>query len=119
MLALTGHKADGWMPSYNHLGLDRLEQAITHIDTAAREADRDPATLRKIYNLNGIIDRESSEPFHGSTQQWIEQLTSLVEDYGMNGFVYWPNADHQLQLARFARDVVPAVKEALADTGDL
>ena len=31
----------------------------------------------------------------------------------MNGFVFWPADDHENQLARFAEEVVPAVRAAL------
>jgi alkanesulfonate monooxygenase SsuD/methylene tetrahydromethanopterin reductase-like flavin-dependent oxidoreductase (luciferase family) len=115
MLALTGRKADGWMPSYGFLGLDRLGDAVTRIDSGAQEAGRDPATLRKVYNLNGLISPvESQAPFQGNVRQWVDQLVSLVRDYGMNGFVYWPDADHLRQLTVFALEVVPAVRAALA-----
>ena len=116
MLALTGRKADGWMPSYGFLGLDRLKDAVARIDAGAHEVGRDPAWLRKIYNLNGLIGpAESAVPFQGTPRQWVDQLVSLVRDYGMNGFVYWPDADHLRQLTVFALEVVPQVRVALAE----
>ena len=114
MLALTGSKADGWMPSHAFLGLDRLSEAVARIDDAAAESGRDPARLRKIYNISGLIGSESDEPFQGTVPQWMDQLASLVTDHGMNGFVFWPADDHENQLARFAEEVVPAVRAALA-----
>lgn len=113
MLALTGAKADGWMPSHAFLGLDRLGEAVTRINDAATAAGRDPARLRKIYNISGLIGRESDEPFQGSVSQWTDQLTSLVTEQGMNGFVFWPADEHENQLVRFAEEVVPAVRAAL------
>ena len=116
MLALTGRKADGWMPSYGFLGLDRLGDAVARLDGGAAEAGRDPASLRKIYNLNGLISpAESTVPFQGTVRQWVDQLASLVREFGMNGFVYWPDADHLRQLTVFALEVVPGVRAALAD----
>ncbi|MFI1705035.1 LLM class flavin-dependent oxidoreductase [Streptomyces griseoruber] len=115
MLTLTGRKADGWMPSYGFLGLDRLADAVARIDAGARDAGRDPAALRKVYNLNGLISPvESDEPFQGTVRQWVDRLVSLARDYGMNGFVYWPDADHLRQLTLFALEVVPAARAALA-----
>ncbi|MFD3590632.1 LLM class flavin-dependent oxidoreductase [Streptomyces sp. NPDC058683] len=115
MLTLTGRKADGWMPSYGFLGLDRLKDAVARLDAGAKEAGRDPAALRKIYNLNGLISPvESAVPFQGNVRQWVDQLVSLVREYGMNGFVYWPDADHLRQLTVFALEVVPGVRAALA-----
>ncbi|MFJ3788318.1 LLM class flavin-dependent oxidoreductase [Kitasatospora sp. NPDC090091] len=116
MLALTGRKADGWTASYGFLGLDRLGDAVARIDAAAHEAGRDPASLRKVYNLNGLIGpAESTEPFQGDARQWAGRLVALVHDHGMNGFVYWPEADHLRQLTVFAQEVVPAVRAALAE----
>lgn len=57
---------------------------------------------------------ESTVPFQGNVRQWGDQLVSLVREYGMNGFVYWPDADHLRQLTLFALEVVPAVRAALA-----
>ncbi|MGA5042249.1 LLM class flavin-dependent oxidoreductase [Streptomyces capoamus] len=114
MLALTGAKADGWLPSLAYLGLDRLDEATDRIDDAARRADRDPAGIRKVYNLNGLITPASKGPFHGPAQQWVDQITDLVHDHGMNGFVYWPDQDQQRQLSVFAQEVAPAARRALA-----
>jgi len=101
------------MPSHAFLGLDRLADAVTRIDDAATAVGRDPAGLRKIYNISGLVGRESDQPFQGSVQQWTDQLTALVTEHGMNGFVFWPADDHENQMARFAEEVVPAVRAAL------
>ncbi|MFD3939134.1 LLM class flavin-dependent oxidoreductase [Streptomyces sp. NPDC058611] len=111
MLALTGAKADGWIPSLSYLGPDRLAEATARIDDAALQAGRDPAAIRKVYNLNGLITPTSTGPFHGPAEQWVEQIHELVEGFGMNGFVYWPEQDHQRQLALFAREVAPALRQ--------
>ncbi|WP_406472946.1 hypothetical protein [Streptomyces sp. NBC_01615] len=59
------------MPSYGFLGLDRLREAVARLDAGAQEAGRDPASLRKIYNLNGLISPvESTVPFQGVVRQW-------------------------------------------------
>ncbi|MFG2848973.1 LLM class flavin-dependent oxidoreductase [Kitasatospora sp. NPDC048296] len=113
MLAITGAKADGWLPSLTYLGLDRLGEAVARIDEAAVRAGRDPGAIRKVYNLNGLITPNSAGDFQGPVEQWVEQMTALVRDRGMNGFVYWPNEDHERQLGVFAHEVVPAVRQAL------
>ncbi|MEI5102790.1 LLM class flavin-dependent oxidoreductase [Streptomyces sp. PmtG] len=112
-LRMTGALADGWMPSLGFVGLDRLPEASARVNAGAESAGRDPATIRKVYNLNGIIGPESAEPFQGSPTQWTDQIVSLVRDVGMNAFAYWPNADHARQLHRFAHEVVPAARAAL------
>ncbi|MFJ8027735.1 LLM class flavin-dependent oxidoreductase [Streptomyces sp. NPDC096311] len=114
MLELTGTRADGWMPSLFSLGLDRLGDASARIDDAAARAGRDPGSIRKVYNLNGIIGPTSSGDFHGPVDQWVEQITQVCAEYGMNGFTYWPDRDHERQLSVFAHDVVPAARQALA-----
>ncbi|MGW7052938.1 LLM class flavin-dependent oxidoreductase [Streptomyces sp. NPDC054887] len=113
MLALTGQKADGWLPTLSYLPPDRLGEAITRIDDAAHQAGRDPAAIRKVYNLGGLITPAPKGPFHGPAHQWVQEITGLVRDRGMNGFVYWPDQDHQRQLALFAHEVVPAVRQNL------
>jgi alkanesulfonate monooxygenase SsuD/methylene tetrahydromethanopterin reductase-like flavin-dependent oxidoreductase (luciferase family) len=112
-LRMTGALADGWMPSLGFLGLDRLPDAVARVNAGAEEAGRDPSGIRKVYNLNGLIGPESPEPFQGSVAQWVEQIVSVVQDFGMNAVVYWPNEDHERQLSVFAAEVVPAVREAL------
>lgn len=113
MLALTGARADGWLPSSSHLPPDRLGEAVRRVDTAATDAGRDPARLRKVYHLMGIIGPESSTPYQGSARQWADQVTSAVTDHGMNGFVYRPADDHERQIDIFVHEVVPLVREAL------
>lgn len=113
MLRLTGAKARGWMPSLGFLPLGKLPAAVSRVDEAARAAGRDPARIRKVYNLNGMIGTESGTPFAGSAAQWADQITALALDHGMNGFAYWPDDDHDRQLATFADEVVPRVHELL------
>ncbi|MEU0009521.1 LLM class flavin-dependent oxidoreductase [Streptomyces sp. NPDC006314] len=113
MLDLTGARADGWLPSLAYLGVDRLGEASARIDEAAHRAGRDPAVIRKVYNLNGLITPVSEGPFYGPVRQWVDQITDLVGAYGMNGFVYWPDRDHRRQLSLFAQEVVPAVRRVL------
>ena len=112
-LALTGRKADGWMPSLGFLPPDRVGDASRRIDDAAADAGRDPTAIRKVYNLNGMIGTGSAEPFQGSVDQWVDDIVTLVEGAGMNAFSYWPDGDHEAQIALFAEEVVPAVRAAL------
>lgn len=43
----------------------------------------------------------------------MDDIVTLVEEAGMNGFSYWPDGDHEPQIALFAEEVVPAVRAAL------
>nr|WP_243981564.1 hypothetical protein [Streptomyces sp. NEAU-YJ-81] len=69
------------------------------------------------YSISGVHPGpapSSDLGIQGMARQWADQLVSVVRDYGMNGFVYWPDADHQRQITEFAQEVVPAMRAALA-----
>ena len=53
MLALTGAKADGWLPSMGYADLAELPAMNHAIDRAAEEAGRLPADVRRLFNVNG------------------------------------------------------------------
>jgi hypothetical protein len=40
-------------------------------------------------------------------------LVALTQQHGMNGYVYWPNDDHERQIRIFAEQIVPAARQAL------
>ena len=44
---------------------------------------------------------------------WVEELTRLVLEVGMDTFIYWPREDHARQVELFAAEVAPAVREAV------
>jgi hypothetical protein len=50
----------------------------------------------------------------GPVDQWIDQLTELTVEYGMEGYIFGPAADLETQLRRFAHEVVPQVRENVA-----
>lgn len=113
-LALTGARADGWLPSHAYLGLDRLHDAVARIDDAAADAGRDPASIRKVYNIAGrITERGSDGPFAGPVAQWRDDLLTTLLDKGMNAAVFWPAEDHDRQVAVFAEEVLPLVRAEL------
>ncbi len=112
-LALLGRTADGWVPSSGWATPDKLAGMHARIDDAALAAGRDPARICRIYNVWGLIDG-SGEFLQGTAGQWVDELTELVVDGGMDTFVFGPSADPVPQLRRFAREVVPAVREQVA-----
>ncbi|MEU5877780.1 LLM class flavin-dependent oxidoreductase [Spirillospora sp. NPDC047279] len=114
-LALVGRAADGWLPSSPWATPDRLPEMHARIDAAAREAGRDPAEIRRLYNINGTITGGASEGFlRGPAEQWVEELTDLTVGSGMDTYVLWPDGDQETQLRRFAEEVVPAVREQVS-----
>jgi alkanesulfonate monooxygenase SsuD/methylene tetrahydromethanopterin reductase-like flavin-dependent oxidoreductase (luciferase family) len=125
-LAVTGRHADGWIPG--HLAdwrSARVAESRPVIDEAAAAAGRNPADVATIYNVSGRLTRDPLPATRddegrwtgGGVAQWVEELTSAVLDHGAAAFIYVlrPGAiidDTTLNL--WARDVVPAVREAIA-----
>jgi alkanesulfonate monooxygenase SsuD/methylene tetrahydromethanopterin reductase-like flavin-dependent oxidoreductase (luciferase family) len=114
MLALIGRLADGWVPSYGYSPPERIPEMQRRIDEGAARAGREPAEIRRAYNLSGRIGEGGEGPLDGPTSQWVEELTRFALELGMDTFIYWPQEDHARQVEVFAREVVPAVREAVA-----
>lgn len=111
-LRLTAQSADGWIPSYRG-GMSQLIDMTGRLDDEAAAAGRDPAAIRRILNVNGeITDGNSAGPFHGPASQWIDELTDMAVGQGFDTFIMWAEAPGQ--LARFAEQVAPAVRESVA-----
>ena len=83
------------------------------IDEAAAEAGREPEEIRRVYNVNGRIGTEGDGLLEGPVSKWVEELTRLALELGMDTFIYWPSEDHVRQIEAFASEVVPAVREAV------
>jgi alkanesulfonate monooxygenase SsuD/methylene tetrahydromethanopterin reductase-like flavin-dependent oxidoreductase (luciferase family) len=113
-IALAGGTADGWVPSLPADAGDttRLREMTTRLDDAAAAAGRDPGDVRRVVNVNGAVtDGESAGLLRGPVTQWVDELTPLALDLGFDTFVFW--GDGPGQLARFAEEVVPAVRAAI------
>jgi alkanesulfonate monooxygenase SsuD/methylene tetrahydromethanopterin reductase-like flavin-dependent oxidoreductase (luciferase family) len=113
MLRLVGRLADGWVPSASYLPPERLADAQARIDDAAAAAGRDPAAIRRLYNLSGRIGPGGGGFLDGPPGQWVEQLLPLVVETGMDTFVLGPSESPASQLQLFAAEVAPALREAV------
>ncbi|MEU1391496.1 MULTISPECIES: LLM class flavin-dependent oxidoreductase [unclassified Nonomuraea] len=125
-LAATGRVADGWIPG--HAADWRSERYRTSrpvIDEAAAAVGRDPRDIRTIYNFPGrITDRPLAATrdhdgrwIGGSVGQWVEELTEAVLEHDASGFILFSSghgATDLTTLARWAREIVPSVREAIA-----
>jgi len=124
-LAATGELADGWMPGHAadwHSARFRESRPI--IDAAAAAAGRSPDEIATVYNLPGRITAEpltrtrdeEGRWIGGSVQQWADELTDAVINHAAAGFVYFaPGGSHpdSATLARWAQEIVPAVRAAV------
>ncbi|GHF20081.1 hypothetical protein GCM10017786_62600 [Amycolatopsis deserti] len=104
MLRLTGTLADGWLPSMTRIPPAGLPAANAIIDAAAAHADRDPAAIRRLYNL--------SPPALGHPRDWPGRLAELALTHGVSAFLLPAEGPDLVRL--FATEIAPAVRELVA-----
>jgi len=126
-LAATGRAADGWVPGHAADWLSQRYRASRPvIDEAATAAGRDPRQVRTIFNFPGQITgrpltatRDSDGRWiGGSAGQWAEELTGAVLEHGAAGFMLFSpegGTPDIVSLTRWAREIVPAVREMIAN----
>jgi alkanesulfonate monooxygenase SsuD/methylene tetrahydromethanopterin reductase-like flavin-dependent oxidoreductase (luciferase family)/hemerythrin-like domain-containing protein len=112
MLGLTGRLADGWLPSSSYSGPDALPAMNATIDEAAVEAGRQPADVRRLYNITGSFADRGTGFLNGPAHMWAEQLAELTLTQGMSGYIVV--GDDPDVIRRFAAEVAPAVQELVA-----
>ena len=111
MLALTGRQADGWVPSSSYLPPDRLPDLQARIDEAALASGRDPAAVKRLYNVDGRITTGALHGFlDGPPDHWVEVLAGLALNDGLDTFIFWPREAPGEQLRLFAEEVAPGVR---------
>jgi len=103
MLALTGRKGDGWLPSLPYLQPGDLARGNAAIDEAATSVDRDPREIRRLLNVGGP---------DGDTRAWIEQLARYAVEDGISTFIAMGDDPRVIQV--FGQEVAPAVREIVA-----
>lgn len=116
MLSVTGRSADGWISPLNiYVTPEEVPEKQAIIDAAARDAGRDPAEVRRVYNVIGTIGpQRGGTGLVGPVETWVDTLTSWAADLGFDTFVLWPLADAPGQLKTFTSEIVPAVRERVA-----
>jgi alkanesulfonate monooxygenase SsuD/methylene tetrahydromethanopterin reductase-like flavin-dependent oxidoreductase (luciferase family) len=123
-LAVTGRLADGWVPPMASDWLSSLyRESRPRIDEAAAAAGRDRSQIADVYNFGGRITSsplaatrdDDGRWIGGSVQQWVDELTVAVLEHHAAGFVFRSTDDTPAgeALARWAQEVVPAVREAI------
>lgn len=111
--ALVGAKADGWSVSSPYVPPERLGELNEIINTAARDAGRDPGAITRLYNVMGSIGPTDRDAFTGPVDRWVDTLVGLYTEQNMDTFVFWPTGDRERQSHLFAEEVAPAVRAAL------
>jgi alkanesulfonate monooxygenase SsuD/methylene tetrahydromethanopterin reductase-like flavin-dependent oxidoreductase (luciferase family) len=122
MIRLVGRKADGWLPSLGVLTRDEMRAGHEQIDAAAEKAGRDPGSIRRILNVQGMIGEGGApsrselpvgylagEPLAGSADWWVETLAGFVDD-GFDTLVFWPVDPTPGQVELLAGEVVPQLR---------
>jgi alkanesulfonate monooxygenase SsuD/methylene tetrahydromethanopterin reductase-like flavin-dependent oxidoreductase (luciferase family) len=130
MLRLVGRKADGWLPSLGVLTRDELRRGNCQIDAAADEVGRDPGSIRRILNLQGVIGDGpaprraelpvgylAGDPLAGSPGRWAETLAGFVDD-GFDTIVFWPVDPSPGQVELLMGEVVPLLGSLNPDRGE-
>lgn len=121
MLRLVGQKADGILTSITYVPPERLNWVNDQIDAGAATAGRDPESVRRGYNIMGVIRNRSARGLissdsglDGPADYWIEQLVRLYRANRQDTFLFWPTeGDPVEQMERFANEIVPAVQTEL------
>jgi alkanesulfonate monooxygenase SsuD/methylene tetrahydromethanopterin reductase-like flavin-dependent oxidoreductase (luciferase family) len=119
MLRLVGRKADGWLPSLGVLTREELRAGHEQLDRAAEKAGRDPGSIRRILNVQGVIGDDAAparselpvgylagEPLAGPADWWVETIAGFADD-GFDTIVFWPVNPKPAQVELLAGDVVP------------
>jgi alkanesulfonate monooxygenase SsuD/methylene tetrahydromethanopterin reductase-like flavin-dependent oxidoreductase (luciferase family) len=117
-LAVTGRLADGWIPSLGYAPDERLSAMRARVLDAAESAGRDPASITCALNLQARIDDRgdphADDALRGPVDAVVERLCGFVER-GFTAFNFLlGGADRDEQVARLAREVLPAVRAAAA-----
>ncbi|HEV7846707.1 MAG TPA: LLM class flavin-dependent oxidoreductase [Thermoleophilaceae bacterium] len=112
MLALTGTKGDGWVPTQAYLELEQLPDMNAAIDEAAANAGRRPEEIRRLLNIGGSFGGGNGF-LEGTPRQWAEQLTQLTLSTGMSAYILAVSSADDVR--RFAEEVAPATRELVAN----
>lgn len=116
MLEVTGRVADGWLAGISlAVPPSEIPRRRAIIDDAAAAAGRDPASIRRIYNIAGVVGRGRGQGFAGSADDWAEWLNEWVRELGFDGFVFWPTGEPGRQAELFGREVIPRTRAMLKD----
>jgi alkanesulfonate monooxygenase SsuD/methylene tetrahydromethanopterin reductase-like flavin-dependent oxidoreductase (luciferase family) len=120
MLSLLGRKADGWIAPLS-TPFETKPAAQHRIDTAARDAGRDPSEIHRAIQLVGHVTDTSQrverpeagsggQPIHANPDQWARIITEFTTQQGFDTVNLIPDRENPEELMRFGTTVIPAVR---------
>jgi alkanesulfonate monooxygenase SsuD/methylene tetrahydromethanopterin reductase-like flavin-dependent oxidoreductase (luciferase family) len=124
MLNLLGRKADGWVaPISTHYDIKTAAQ--DRIDDAARGAGRKPTDIRRVIQPVGTVtDRvhtterprvgPGSQPIRTTPDGWARIIAEFAHQERFDTINFVPETESVEQLTRFATEVIPAARAAVA-----
>ena len=122
MLDVTGRQADGWIAPLA-TGYETKPAAQDRIDSAARAAGRDPASIRRVIQLVGAVtgtphttsrprSGPGAQPIRTTPEIWAKIIAEFAADQRFDtvNLVLEQETSEQLQL--FAAEVIPLARAA-------
>ncbi len=119
MIRLVGTKGDGWLPSLGVLSRDEMRAGNELIDATATDAGRDPGSIRRLINVQGLIGDGPAparselpvgyllgEPLVGPPEWWAETIAGFVDD-GFDTIIFWPVERSPRQVELLVSEVLP------------
>jgi alkanesulfonate monooxygenase SsuD/methylene tetrahydromethanopterin reductase-like flavin-dependent oxidoreductase (luciferase family) len=116
MLRVTADLADAWIPSMGYADPHQLADLNAIMDERAEDNGRGPQAIRRMYNIYGRFGTGSGF-LQGTVRDWAEQLAGLALDEGISTYIL--GTDDPDAIRRFALEVVPGVREQVAQEREL
>jgi alkanesulfonate monooxygenase SsuD/methylene tetrahydromethanopterin reductase-like flavin-dependent oxidoreductase (luciferase family) len=118
-LALAGRAADGWVPSLRYVPPAAAAAGHARIDEAARAVGRDPAGIRRAYNLNGEITEagpvsaRDDATIVGPPRHWAETIAHFAGELGFDTFLF--GGSDPAAIEAFIGEIAPRVRQLVGD----
>lgn len=124
MLDLTGRKADGWIAPLA-TGYETKPAAQDRIDAAARAAGREPGSIRRAIQLVGAVTDipyttgrplagPGAQPIRTTPDSWATMIAEFATGQRFDTVNLIPEEETPEQLRRFAAEVIPQARAAIA-----
>jgi probable F420-dependent oxidoreductase len=115
-LGLVARYGDGWIPSLPYCPPERFVELRDVLRRKAEEAGRGPDELTYAYNMGVRVDEQAQKRDRvviGGADEIVETLTGFIR-MGVTFLNLWPAGDPPEQRERLAKEIVPALRKAVA-----